>query len=109
MPQLHILSNERVEKLARITQVHPRALGNWRIYWTSPEVSQDEVERLQRAAAQVLGADKLREGAYATSPSEVRETLDALLAGNAVPRPPARPAVPAPMPFWLEQVTGRTG
>jgi hypothetical protein len=106
MPRLHILSNERVEKLARITQLSPRQLGYWHIYWTSPELSQDEVERLQLSASRVLDADSLREGAYAVAPSEVQETLTAILAGEAVPRPD--PA-PAPMPSWLQQVDGLTG
>lgn len=106
MPRLHILSNERVEKLARITQLSPRQLGYWHIYWTSPELSQNEIERLQIAAARALDADSLREGAFALPPSEVRKTLTGILAGEVAARPD--PA-PSPTPFWLEQVDGLTG
>lgn len=106
MPRLHILANERVEKLARITQLSPRELGYWHIYWTSPELSQDEIERLQLTASRALDADSLREGAFAVPPSEVRKTLTGILEGEDPVRPD--PA-PAPTPFWLEQVDGLTG
>jgi hypothetical protein len=106
MPRLHIHANERVGKLAHVTQSSPRELGHWYIYWTSPELSQNEIERLQRAASRVLDAGRLKEGIYAVAPSEVRETLTGALVGEVVPAPDS---APAPIPSWLEQVERLTG
>ena len=114
MPQIHIHANERVGALARVTQASPRELGYWYIYWTSPELPQNEIERLQLTAARVLDAGRLREGIYAVAPSEVLETLMRALAGEALPAPepepetaepePAPAPAPGPIPSWLAQV-----
>ena len=79
---MHILSNERVRELARLTEVRPREIGYWEVHWTSPELSQAEADRVRHAAGRLLGAKELRPGAFAMEPEDVRATVEGILQGR---------------------------